>query len=192
MGASAGTGMQTRRFAEGGATTGSEGTTQAAPQRAIYRPQYTDYRAGLEATPQAAQFVSQMPTFTRPQVVQQAPSYRVPYANAPDTGIGGLMGSFGRISKNFAGPQTSVGQGLQQGNLTEAQYDLIMSDPRMYLPYVQYVQAGNDPAGFQMAPTPNQFMTQGQLTAYNDRQKAELDRLIRPITYFEPDDQGGG
>jgi len=232
MGASAGTGMQTRRFAEGGNTSSPSGgfgginpaaikadprafgigpaalslqrdlaRDQMQSQRQIYRPQYTDYSAGLSSTPQAGYlasrlgmqqpgtFTPQMPTFTRPQAVQQAPSYSIPYKTAPDSSFSGLMGSFGRSSQQA---QTGIGQGLQRGNLTEAQYDLIMSNPRMYLPYVEYVQAGNDPAGFQMAPTPNQFMTQEQFNAYNDRKKAELDRLIRPITYFEPDDQGGG
>ena len=184
---------------------------EQAPPRQIYRPQYEDY--GLGSTPQAqgrlasilnmGNYGNQMPTFTRPQAPPPQAQYSIPYRTTPDSSFSGLMGSFGRISKNLFGqliPQAqtgesqrqSIGEGLQRGNLTEAQYNKIMSDPGMYLPYVQYVQAGNDPSGFQRAPTPIQYMTTAQQKAYNKKIKSELDALLRPITVFDVEDQGGG
>jgi hypothetical protein len=204
MGASAGTGV--RSFAEGGSTStptsAPTGEASAAPPRQIYRPQYEDY--GLGSTPQAqgrlasilnmGNYGNQMPTFTRPQAPPPQAQYSIPYKTAP----------VGRISKNLFGRQAqtgesqrqSIGEGLQRGNLTEAQYNKIMSDPGMYLPYVQYVQAGNDPSGFQRASTPIQYMTATQQKAYNNKIKSELDALLRPITVFDVEDdvedQGGG
>lgn len=198
MGASAGTGMQTRRFAEGGAATGSEGTTQAAPQRAIYRPQYTDYSAGLGATPQAGYlssklgigqpgtFTPQMPTFTRPQAVQQAPSYSIPYANKQSTVLGTPVRN---LMKNMAANQ-DITKSLRANNLTQSQYDSMMADPSLYLPYVQSVRAG-EAAELGRQEQPIQFMTMEQRVAYNNKQKRELDRLLRPITVFEEDYSGG-
>ena len=198
MGASAGTGMQTRRFAEGGATTGSEGTTQAAPQRAIYHPQYTDYSAGLGATPQAGYlssklgigqpgtFTPQMPTFTRPQAVQQAPSYSIPYANKQSTVLGTPVRN---LMKNMAANQ-DITKSLRANNLTQSQYDSMMADPSLYLPYVQSVRAG-EAAELGRQEQPIQFMTMEQRVAYNNKQKRELDRLLRPITVFEEDYSGG-
>jgi hypothetical protein len=206
MGASAGTGV--RSFAEGGSTSTPTGEASAAPPRQIYRPQYEDY--GLGSTPQAqgrlasilnmGNYGNQMPTFTRPQAPPPQAQYSIPYKTAPDSSFSGLMGSFKKMAKNFSGRQAqtgesqrqSIGEGLQRGNLTEAQYNKIMSDPGMYLPYVQYVQAGNDPSGFQRASTPIQYMTAAQQKAYNNKIKSELDALLRPITVFDVEDQGGG
>lgn len=207
MGASAGTGMQTRRFAEGGATTGSEGTTQAAPQRAIYRPQYTDYSAGLSSTPQAGYlasrlgmqqpgtFTPQMPTFTRPQAVQQAPSYSIPY-NPPSSQQQLLNRAFNSptFMKFRATPEqqaAALSKSIQAGNLTQSQYDKMMADPSKYLSYVQEVQAGNAPDTIGYQQRPISYMTEAQQKAYNNKQKRELDRLLRPMTVFEEDNSGG-
>lgn len=205
MGASVGTGMQTRRFAEGGAATGSEGATQgatqAAPQRAIYRPQYTDYSAGLSSTPQAeylasrlgmqqpGTFTPQMPTFTRPQAVQQAPSYSIPYTNysPSSTGIGRIV-----TNSNFEGlrgtPEqqaAALSKSIQEGNLTQSQYDKMMADPGRYLSYVQAVQAGDAPDTISYQQQPIKYMTAEQQQAYNNKLKRELDQAIRPITVFQ-------
>lgn len=205
MGASAGTGV--RGFAEGGSTSTPSSSTPTAPQRAIYRPEYTDYRAGLSATPQAqgplasmlnmGDYGSQMPTFTRPQAVQQTPSYSIPYRTKPDSSFKGLLNSFNKMS--FAGnsltPEqqaANLNRSITSGNLTESQYHMMMNDPGRYLSYVQAVQAGNAPqtTGYQ-TPSPIQFMTTAQQKAYNDKMSRELDSLLRPITVFDVQDQGG-
>ena len=112
MGASAGTGV--RSFAEGGSTSTPAGDASAAPQRAIYQPQYTDY--GLGSTPQAQSFLgmsdygNQMPTFSRPQMapptqaLSPQPAYRIPYNVAQDqqqrSGSGKIFTNNSLINRN--------------------------------------------------------------------------------------------
>jgi hypothetical protein len=206
MGASAGTGV--RSFSEGGSTSTPSSSAPTAPQRAIYQPQYTDYRAGLSATPQAqgplasmlnmGSYGSQMPTFTRPQAPPPQAQYSIPYNNARSRI--GFIGSLGRIGGNlFPGTQTSneelaatLAQDINKGNLTEAQYNMMMKNPEGYLSYVQAVQAGETPTtlGYQ-APPKISFMTQAERTRYNQRVQRELDNILRPITVFDVQDQGG-
>lgn len=192
MGASAGTGV--RGFAEGGSTSTPSSSAPAAPQRAIYQPQYTDY--GLSSTPQAqgilgsalnmGSYGNQMPTFTRPQAVQQTPSYSIPYGNKQNTILGVPVKSL----MNSMAANQNITKSLMANSLTQDQYDRMMDNPSLYLPYVKSVQAGEAAQlGYQQQPI--QFMTQDQRTKYNQRLSRELDSLLRPITVFDVEDQGG-
>lgn len=190
MGASAGTGMNVRRFEEGGSTSSPATPSSPAPQRAVYRPQYTDYSAGLPTTPKTSGFLSSiigknlpstayqnsLPTFNRPSVDQsQTPSYRIPF------GIPSKPNPFSSTPEQQA---AKLGAAIQEGNLNEGQYELMMADPGKYLSYVQAVQAGNAPETIGYQQKPIQYMTAAQRDAYNKKMQNELDQIIRPITVF--------
>lgn len=116
MGTAAGTGIQTRRFAEGGDTspsvaaqTGGGGFGKfnmaalqqdpATPQRQIYRPEYQNYGAGLGATPQAEYLASllgnqpfeQFGTFT-----PQMPTFTRPSAPVVQPTVNSGFSIFGK------------------------------------------------------------------------------------------------
>jgi hypothetical protein len=207
MGASAGTGV--RSFAEGGSTStptsAPTGEASAAPPRQIYRPQYEDY--GLGSTPQAqgqlaallnmGNYGNQMPTFTRPQAPPPQAQYSIPYRTTPDSSFSGVLN---RVTPLFGGSRSSPEQratnlntAIQNNELTYDQYEQMMAKPDLYLPYVQSVQSGNAPTtiGYQQR-TSIPYMTTAQQKAYNNKIKSELDALLRPITVFDVEDQGGG
>jgi hypothetical protein len=194
MGSSAGTGV--RSFAEGGSTSTPTGDASAAPQRAIYRPQYTDY--GLGSTPQAQSFLgmgnygNQMPTFTRPQAAPQM-SYRTPIPMSTDTKAV-TDPNLAIINQAFA-PQSVYdhegGYYFTAPNqfMDSTQRNAILENPETYLGYAKYVQSGGDPSKFTHQAQPNQYMTQGQREALMKKQRLELDRLLPQARL---DDNNGG
>jgi hypothetical protein len=201
MGASAGTGV--RSFAEGGSTSTPAGDASAAPQRAIYQPQYTDY--GLGATPQAQSFLgmsdygNQMPTFTRPQAVAPQANYQVAYKPpAPKRSAldpkSAVDPNLAIINQAFAPPQSVYDV---EGNyyftapnfMDSTQRNAILENPETYLGYAKYVQSGGDPSKFTHQAQPNQYMTQGQREALMKKQRLELSKLLPQA---RPDDNNGG
>ena len=198
MGASAGTGV--RSFAEGGSTSTPTGDASAAPQRAIYQPQYADY--GLGSTPQAqgrlasilnmGNYGNQMPTFTRPQAAPQM-SYRTPIPMSTDTKAV-TDPNLAAINQAFAPPQSVYDP---EGSyyftapnfMDSTQRNAILENPETYLGYAKYVQSGGDPSKFTRQAQPIQYMTQGQREALMKKQRLELSKLLPQA---RPNDNSGG
>jgi len=197
MGASAGTGV--RSFAEGGSTSTPAGDASAAPQRAIYRPQYTDY--GLGSTPQAqgrlasilnmGNYGNQMPTFTRPQAAPQM-SYRTPIPMS--TGTKAVTDPYlAAINKAFGPPEvrydSEMGAYSSPVYMDPTQRNAILENPGAYLEYAKYKQGGGDPSKFTRQAQPIQYMTQAQREALMKKQRSELNRLLPQA---RPDDNSYG
>lgn len=165
--------------------------------RIPYQPRYIDYATGLDATPEARRFVSnykpQIPTPDRPGSMGGS-RFERPVAYNPPSAEQQLLNKAFSVFKDKRTPEqksADLTKSIQQRNLTEAQYNMMLADPGTYLPYLKSVQAGNAPSTIYQPDTSVSYMTAAQRDAYNKKMLKELDEMIRPITVFPVQDYGG-